>query len=337
MTVIDSYLDTLFAPYPTTPRLREARRELRAMMEDKQQDLMADGLSESQAVGQVIAEFGTLEEAAPVLGIDAELSQAAAAPTAPVLDIDRARRYVEAMQRTRWMPAAGLALFVLCAAPLLLLLAMSSGPSGEPATWAVAVGITAVLVLVALGLLLMTLQDLQLKDFEDIDEGEFTPGPQVRPFAEDLRRRRRRPVALAGGAAIGLWILCALPVILSGLLAPQGSPAPLYGVSGTLAMVAAGLALWTSAGWSDTAVSALLQEEGEKDDSPERSDSAAVRVIAAIYWPLATAVYLAWSFASNDWGITWLVWPVAGVLYAGLSGLGVALRRDEGAAEARAR
>ena len=53
MNVIDSYLDTLFSPYPDTARLREARRELRAMMEDQQQGLLADGLTESQAVGRV--------------------------------------------------------------------------------------------------------------------------------------------------------------------------------------------------------------------------------------------------------------------------------------------
>lgn len=45
------------------------------MMEDKLQGLLDDGLTESQAVGRVIAEFGTLEEAAPVLGIDTELGR----------------------------------------------------------------------------------------------------------------------------------------------------------------------------------------------------------------------------------------------------------------------
>lgn len=104
MNVIDSYLDTLFAPYPETPRLREARTELRAMMEDTQQGLLEDGLSESQAVGRVIAEFGTLEEVAPVLGIDAELGRPGAVPagpTAPVLELPRAREYVETVHRTQ--------------------------------------------------------------------------------------------------------------------------------------------------------------------------------------------------------------------------------------------
>ena len=36
--------------------------------------------------------------------------------------------------------------------------------------------------------------------------------------------------------------------------------------------------------------------------------------IESCYWLLATAIYLGWSFISGDWHITWVVWPVAGVL-----------------------
>ncbi len=35
-----------------------------------------------------------------------------------------------------------------------------------------------------------------------------------------------------------------------------------------------------------------------------------------VYWAIATAVYLAWSFATSRWELTWIVWPVAGVLFA---------------------
>ena len=35
-----------------------------------------------------------------------------------------------------------------------------------------------------------------------------------------------------------------------------------------------------------------------------------------VYWAIATAVYLIWSFATMRWQLTWIVWPVAGILYA---------------------
>ena len=38
---------------------------------------------------------------------------------------------------------------------------------------------------------------------------------------------------------------------------------------------------------------------------------------AAVVWPLATCVYLLWSFISGSWEISWVVWPVVGVLFGG--------------------
>ena len=35
-----------------------------------------------------------------------------------------------------------------------------------------------------------------------------------------------------------------------------------------------------------------------------------------IYWAVVTAIYLGWSFATYRWDFTWIVWPVAGVLFA---------------------
>ena len=40
-----------------------------------------------------------------------------------------------------------------------------------------------------------------------------------------------------------------------------------------------------------------------------------------IFWSVATAVYLGWSFYTNDWHRSWIVWPIAGVLYAAYTGI----------------
>ena len=39
-----------------------------------------------------------------------------------------------------------------------------------------------------------------------------------------------------------------------------------------------------------------------------------VESISSIYWTVVVAIYLGWSFYTGDWHITWLVWPIAGVL-----------------------
>ena len=34
-----------------------------------------------------------------------------------------------------------------------------------------------------------------------------------------------------------------------------------------------------------------------------------------VFWQTITCIYLIWSFLTFDWHITWIIWPVAGVLY----------------------
>lgn len=322
MNVIDSYLDTLFSPYPDSHRLREARVELRAMMEDQQQALLEEGFTESQAVGKVIAEFGSLEEVAPVLGIDRELNAGgtAGAPldAAPRLQRDQVEAYAERVRSSQWMTSLAVPAFVISPVPLLALIAASGNMTPEPETWAVASGLVVLLVIVSAAVLTLVLHGSRIADFEQIEEGRFTLTAPVRSFAEQVRRDNRRSYTRSMAAAIGLWILSGIPVIISGLISSgQDDVGPLYGVCLTLLLVALGLFIHVRAGWSEHISSTLLQRE-EDVEMPENSTSPAIRVIAALYWPLAAAAYLIWSFSTGDWGITWLIWPVAGVLYGAL-------------------
>ena len=74
MNAIHAYLETMFSPYPQTPRMLEAKTELQAMMEDAYQGFVAKGASHNEAVGRVITDFGNLDELAPVLGITGEIA-----------------------------------------------------------------------------------------------------------------------------------------------------------------------------------------------------------------------------------------------------------------------
>lgn len=42
--------------------------------------------------------------------------------------------------------------------------------------------------------------------------------------------------------------------------------------------------------------------------------------VAAVYWPLVTAVFLVWGFLGY-WDICWIIWPVAGVLFGAVAAL----------------
>ena len=70
MDAIKNYLETMFLNLPNTPEVQKAKYELGQMMEDKYRELIADGKTENEAIGTVIAEFGNLDELAEDLGIN---------------------------------------------------------------------------------------------------------------------------------------------------------------------------------------------------------------------------------------------------------------------------
>lgn len=73
METLRNYLESMFKRYPDTPEAEKAKAELWQMMEDKFNELTAEGKKENEAVGIVIAEFGDLEEVADSLGISTML------------------------------------------------------------------------------------------------------------------------------------------------------------------------------------------------------------------------------------------------------------------------
>jgi len=122
-----------------------------------------------------------------------------------------------------------------------------------------------------------------------------------------------------------LCILGVLPLLLSALL-EMDMLLTLSMVCVLLLAVGVAVTLFVLAGVRMGSYDRLLQQGDYSIAS--KSDHAAKR-LAAIYWPLVTAAYLAYSFITNDWQRSWIIWPVAGVLFGGISAV-CSARRSHG-------
>ena len=61
----------------------------------------------------------------------------------------------------------------------------------------------------------------------------------------------------------------------------------------------------------------MLLEEGGYSRA-QKAENRKDDPVAGVYWGLVTAGYLAYSFITGRWDRSWIVWPVAGVLYGAL-------------------
>lgn len=61
-----------------------------------------------------------------------------------------------------------------------------------------------------------------------------------------------------------------------------------------------------------------LLREGEYSKT-EKKAKKKIGAVSGAYWCVVTAIYLLWSFVTMRWEFTWIVWPVAGVLFGAFS------------------
>ncbi len=71
-----------------------------------------------------------------------------------------------------------------------------------------------------------------------------------------------------------------------------------------------------------------LLQEGDYTREKKKHQAAAT-AIATTYWCTAVAIYLGISLAANNWHISWVVWPVAGVLYPAVIAIFHALYKNK--------
>jgi hypothetical protein len=45
-----------------------------------------------------------------------------------------------------------------------------------------------------------------------------------------------------------------------------------------------------------------------------------IGVASAFFWPLVVAGYLLWSFIADAWHISWILWPICGLVFGAFAG-----------------
>lgn len=215
--------------------------------------------------------------------------------------------------------AFGVFLCIESCVPLLLLIgAQEAGWIRMTEEQASVSGIALLLLLVAGGVFLFVTGGMRREPYEglrreSLDTAYGVEG-LVREKREAFRDTRNRGIA----AGVLLCIISAIPVLLVQVLPGAGENAMLNCVSVSLLLLFVGIGVFgivlVSGVWESFQV---LLEEGAFTRERKRSS----RRYGGIYWSLVTALYLLISFLTGAWQSTWVVWPVAGILWAVVSQL----------------
>ena len=80
----------------------------------------------------------------------------------------------------------------------------------------------------------------------------------------------------------------------------------------TIVLVGIGVSIFIIVGVQHASMQKLLREGEYSEKEKERRGLR--EAVEFVYWGIIVALYLSWSFLTNDWHITWIVFVIGGVL-----------------------
>lgn len=262
------------------------------------------GVSTDYLLKDEIEDADTAEDS-PVAGSDA----------ARMVTMEEANAFLRAKEETVGQIALGTFLCTLAPVPMLILAGLADRSSISEGA-AAAIGITLLLGLVLAAVLILIGCRKKTADFDYLETQPIDTAYGVRGMVQNERKKNENAhtrLLIAGCCAA---ILAPVPLLLSALL---GASHMLLIASLCLCILLGGLAavLFILRGVPRESYQKLL-EEGDYTRA-RKTSPVPVGAISTAFWLLTTAVFLGYSLATNDWEHSWIVWPVAGVLFAALS------------------
>lgn len=227
--------------------------------------------------------------------------------------MEMANEYLQIIDWTAGKTAFATMLCILSPIVLLMLGAMSEMPDYHISENAAAgIGICVLIVLIAIAVTIFILCGMKTKKYEFMEKEDIETAYGVSGMVKEKRDAYHSPYVTQLVIGITCCICSVIP--LFGTLAVSESD--FYMVSAVcmlLTLVAIGTYFIVRSAAKMNAMNQLLEEEDYTRQ--KKHENKKMSGLVMVYWLIATAIYLAWSFTTNDWDRTWIIWPVVGVLF----------------------
>ncbi len=213
--------------------------------------------------------------------------------------------------------AFGVALCILSPiCPLLLLAAADYGIIPVSEDLAMIPGSIVFLLIIAGAVSIFLSVHGRLKSFEYLEKEVFETAYGVHGLA--LEKKKNYEPTYNRYIIIGV-ILCitgSIPLFTAAAL-EMSDFIVMAGFAVTLLIIAVAVYLFVLACMTRNTYTQLLQEEDFSRE--EKKFQKRMEPIASIYWLCVTAIYLAYSFLTQNWDQSWIIWPVTAVIYGAVA------------------
>lgn len=230
------------------------------------------------------------------------------------VSMEEAEEFLTMKEGTAGRIAAGVCLCIWSPVGLILLgAACETGHLAVSEEAAGGAGIILLLFMVAAAVAIFISCGMRTEKFEYLEKEVIELEDGMEQLIKERQEQCRSAYMKSCIAGVCICILSVIP-IFSGTFFGENDFIFAIGVAFTLIIVGIGVAVLIFSGVPWESMQKLLQEGEytvEKKRKKQKGDT-----FSGVYWLIITAVYLGYSFYTNNWGRSWIIWPVAGVLFA---------------------
>lgn len=229
-----------------------------------------------------------------------------------MISLDDAMNYLSLKETSAHKVALGVLLCIVSPTLLMILWGLSQQiPPVVSEMTAVILGVFGVLIMVAIGVANFIQADQMMEDVEYIEEEVIETQYGVDSIVTEKYAQFKPKANKALVMGIILYITSPLMIIWSALT--EREALILYSVVLLLGMVAFATYLITQLETIKEGYQALLQKD-KYSISYKQAHKKTSPFLENVYWPIVLVLYLGISFVTGRWEITWLIWPLAGIL-----------------------
>ena len=231
--------------------------------------------------------------------------------------MEQANAFLNSKLKTSRSIAIGVFLCILSPICLILLGAMSEfKPNIMSENIAGGIGMIVMLIFIAAAVSMFILSGSRTEAFAYIDKEPFETEYGVSGMVSERREEYKGTHTLY--TMIGVFIcIISVSMLFAGVVINENNDLLMVAMlSVMLMLIAVGAAFLVNTGIIWESFAKLLQEG---DFTKEKKASQHITAtFTSAYWLIATALYLAYSLPTEDWTRSWIIWPVAAVIYPAL-------------------
>ena len=236
---------------------------------------------------------------------------------APVKQISlaQANEFLEWRKRAANHIATAVLLCIIAVIPLLILSAATELP-GFPISENLAegIGLVTLIIIIAPAVAIFTFCGFKNAPFEFIDKEPFETEYGVDGMVKEKQKAYRTAYVKNNIIATCLCVLAFIPLFIGSSTNQDFWGVIMFTVTMLLAGIGTMLFVITGVRWAS--MQKLLKEGNYVPKNSQAYRKIRIKsTVSTVYWLSTTAIYLGWSVFMDAWGITWVVWPVAGILF----------------------